>query len=117
MRQVIRDTGSGADGRGERVDRVGLGRCPVTCSKSRNNPRLVHITGVGAELEPREAKRLHLKHGGAFTDLTELRRLALPLGGNLLREGDHGQVGAVVAVGIGPPRLGFHVDLGALANI
>jgi hypothetical protein len=72
---------------------------------------------VGPELEPWKAEDLHHEHGCAVGDPAEQGRLNFPSRRGVLRDRDHGKVAAFMSRRIGPPRLGLHVDLGALADI
>ena len=81
------------------------------------HPRITLARGAGAQLEPRKPGRLHRQHGHAVADPAEARRLDLTPRHRITRNHDHGQVGAITSLRVGPPALSWHVDLGPLAGI
>ena len=78
---------------------------------------LVRVAWIVPELEEGEAERIHRDHRCRVTDPAEPRRLKRPPRSCSLWDCDHGQVGAVVSFGIGPPGVSRNIDLAFLIDI
>ena len=64
------------------------------------------ISGIAAQLEPREPEGLHREHGHALADPAKPRRLDLAPRGRVRGDHDHGKIGTVVPDRVGPPSRG-----------
>ena len=92
-------------------------RVPSNLVQIPEHLRLAYASSGTAQLRARETQGLHREHGRAVADPAEQHPLYLPPGRHVRGDDDHGKIGAVMPVRIGPPPLRRHFDLGLLADV
>ena len=72
---------------------------------------------TAAQLKARQAQCLHSQHRRAVADPAEPGQIDIPASRYVRGDHNHGKVGAVMPVRIGPPPFGLHLNLSRLADI